>query len=274
MINKKKIRKNFTNCATSYDRYARLQQRVAEEVVKRVKALGIRPTHILDIGSGTGFIALALKKVFGSASIQACDSAYGMVLVARAKGADLFRGNSPVFIGADAEFLPYKGRIFDLVVSSLAYQWLPECRCAFREAFRVLRPEGTFLFATLGGKTLFELRNSYLLSYRESGNGNVPSTLHDFIERDAVQNMLFDEGFSDVYVESRFEREYHRDVKDLLLSLRAIGAQNAILHSPRGLGRPRLFKRMMDIYEYRHGSDLHIPATYELVFASARKLPR
>ena len=86
MINKKKIKKSFNVHARSYDQSAHLQQKVAGEVIERVRALGIHPTHILDVGTGTGYVALALKKLFSDATSQACDIAHGMVIVAKAKG--------------------------------------------------------------------------------------------------------------------------------------------------------------------------------------------
>ena len=72
-------------------------------------------------------------------------------------------------------------------------------------------------------------------------------------------------------VRSRIEQEHHPTVKDLLLTLRAIGANNAASGYPSGLGKPRVFRRMVAIYENQYGNGLHIPATYELLFASARK---
>ena len=70
---------------------------------------------------------------------------------------------------------------------------------------------------------------------------------------------------------SRCERQYHRGVKDLLLDLRAIGAQNASLPDPVGLGKPKVLRRMIDIYEGHYGDGLSIPATYELLFALGKK---
>lgn len=269
MINKRRMKRSFSTHASSYDRSAQLQQKVAGEVVDHVKALGIRPNRILDIGTGTGTIALELKKLFASASVQACDIACGMVMVAKAKGDELFC-NHLDFIGADAEYLPYRKEAFDLVISSLTYQWVNNWRCAMKEVSRVLQPGGMFLFATLGNKTLFELRNSYTQSYRELGNGGL-SHLHTFIDEHTLYELLANEGFFEISVKSRFEKKYHNGVKDLLVNLKAIGAQNASQYSPSGLGKPRVFRRMVDIYEERYGNGLSIPATYQLLYGFGRK---
>lgn len=269
MINKAKVKKSFTTHALSYDQSAHLQQKVAGEVVDQVKTLGIQPAHVLDVGTGTGYIALALQKLFAAATIQACDIAFGMLVVAQAKAKKLVY-TWPDFINADAEILPYREERFDLVVSSLTYQWLDDWQGAFREVHRVLRPGGVFLFATLGSKTLFELRDSYTRSFRASDASGTPH-LHTFIEETVLERTLREEGFQESTVRSRCERQYHGGVKDLLLNLRTIGAQNATLPGPVGLGKPKALRRMMAIYEGHYGDGLSIPATYELLFALGKK---
>jgi hypothetical protein len=72
-------------------------------------------------------------------------------------------------------------------------------------------------------------------------------------------------------VESKFERQYHSSVKDLLVNLKAIGAQDASQHITSGLGKPKVFRRMVDTYEDRYENRLGIPATYQLLFGSERR---
>jgi len=90
MIDKGRIKRSFNTHALSYDQSAHLQQKVAGEVIERVRALGVYPDRILDIGTGTGFIAISLKKLFPFATSHACDIAYGMVTLAKSKGERLF----------------------------------------------------------------------------------------------------------------------------------------------------------------------------------------
>lgn len=269
MIDKGRIKRSFNTHALSYDQSAHLQQKVAGEVIERVRALGVYPDRILDIGTGTGYIALALKKLFPDATSQACDIAYGMVMVAKSKSEKLFCKQLD-FISADADYLPYRREKFDLVISSLTYQWLDGWRRALKEVLRVLQVGGIFLFTTLGDRTLFELRDSYIKSFQASGNSGTPH-LHNFIRGSTLHRLLTEEGFVEVKVESKFEMQYHNGVKDLLTNLKAIGAQNASQRVLGGMGKPKVFKRMVDTYENRYGDGWGIPATYELLFGFGRR---
>lgn len=270
MIDKNKVRRSFNDHAASYDGSAHLQRRVAEELAERIKMLDLCPSAILDIGTGTGYIPLSLGRLFPAASIQACDLARGMLLVARAKSAGVPNRISG-FINADAEFLPYRDDSFDLVVSSLTYQWLDDWRCAFREAARVLRTGGVFCFTTLGSGTLVELKDSYRRSFGERGM-SASADLHEFIRQDDLQEILERGDFGEVSVQRRLEREYHADVRQLLTGLKAIGAQNGSYSRLSGLGRPKAFRGMMDFYERLYRDPQGIPATYELLFGFGRKV--
>jgi malonyl-CoA O-methyltransferase len=272
MIDKKKIRRSFNAHAASYDGSAHLQRRVAEELAERIGLLRIAPAAILDIGTGTGYIPRSMSRLFPAASLQACDLARGMLLVARDKSAG-GHGRTPGFVNADAEVLPYRNGTFDLVVSSLAYQWLENWRAAFREAARVLRAGGVFCFTTLGSGTLCELRDSYRRSYYARGNGGAPA-LHEFVRQEDLRHMLTNGGFGEVSVQGRLEREYHADVKQLLIGLKSIGAQNGSQNRQSGLGRPQVFRGMIDIYERCYRDSRGIPATYELLFGVGWKVAR
>ncbi|MFH0886555.1 MAG: methyltransferase [bacterium] len=78
MIDKNKVRKHFNKSAATYDEYAGLQKRIAEELVEQVKSLGIKPRSILDIGAGTGYVSLSLAKVFPQSKVVSFDIAHGM----------------------------------------------------------------------------------------------------------------------------------------------------------------------------------------------------
>lgn len=54
--------------------------------------------------------------------------------------------------------LPFEDGSLDLVMSSCSLHWQNDLPAIFAEVRRVLRPDGVFLAAMLGGETLAELR--------------------------------------------------------------------------------------------------------------------
>ncbi len=60
-----------------------------EELVEHILRSGIRPACIVDIGTGSGAIALALKRYFGSARVLGIDVSLVALQQARANGAAL-----------------------------------------------------------------------------------------------------------------------------------------------------------------------------------------
>jgi SAM-dependent methyltransferase len=58
----------------------------------------------------------------------------------------------------DEEFLPFAPQSVDLVVSCLALHWCNDIANTFYQIQRILKPNGVFIGAVLGGDTLHELR--------------------------------------------------------------------------------------------------------------------
>ena len=98
---------------------------------------------VLDIGCGTGGLAIAAKRQVGPAGmVHGIDASPEMVARAERKA----RG-AVAFEVAPAQMLPFPDRQFDAVVSTLMFHHLPrkarvECACEMR---RVLKPGGRAL---------------------------------------------------------------------------------------------------------------------------------
>ena len=101
---------------------------------------------VLDVGCGTGTLALAAKRRVGaSGSVYGIDASEEMI--DRARGKSARRGQPVTFDVAAAQSLPFADATFDVVLCSLAVHHLPEdARAgALAEMRRVLKPEGRAL---------------------------------------------------------------------------------------------------------------------------------
>ena len=137
------IRSGYDRWAAVYDHDANPLIALEEPVVH--DALGdVRGATALDLGCGTGRHALWLAAQ--GATVTAVDFSEGMLAEARRKpGADAVR-----FVVHDlAAPLPMPDAQFDVVVSGLLLEHLPELPPFFREASRVVRAGGRAVFSAM-----------------------------------------------------------------------------------------------------------------------------
>jgi ubiquinone/menaquinone biosynthesis C-methylase UbiE len=148
-----------TDQAARYDRvalgYARWWAPVlaptAARLLAAVDTLGATAGRVLDIGTGTGTLAIAAARRWPAARIEAIDASSGMTEVAAAEADRLLPSPARArvrFRTAFADRLPLEDRAIDLAISSFVLQLVPNRAAALREARRVLRPGGTLAYVT------------------------------------------------------------------------------------------------------------------------------
>ena len=130
----------------TYDKY--LGTLLLEPFAKSMaaKVAGLKPQRVLELACGTGIATRHLADVLpDSAMIIASDVNPAML--------DYAKRSVPNADGisweiADAHRLPYPDGVFDAVVSQFGVMFFQDRPRAFAEAYRVLKPGGTFLFNT------------------------------------------------------------------------------------------------------------------------------
>lgn len=123
-------------------------ERVLDEVAPAIEAVLARSGEpaVLDVGTGTGTLAIAALERWPALQITGVDPSEGMLDLAKRAAEDrLPAAQHPRFkseVGW-ADELPFADRSFDLAVSSFVLQLVPDRGRALREIRRVLRPGGT-----------------------------------------------------------------------------------------------------------------------------------
>ncbi len=117
----------------------------AEDVARRLADL--REGVVLEIAAGTGAVTRALLKALPpTVQVIATDLNEGMLRLGQARAG----GPAVSWRQADAQKLPFDDASVDAVVCQFGVMFIPDKLVAYREALRVLRPSGRYVFNVWG----------------------------------------------------------------------------------------------------------------------------
>jgi malonyl-CoA O-methyltransferase len=253
-----RVRASFNRASAGYDHAAALQARVRGELLERLAFFKLAPRVALDLGTGTGGGAQALRGAYRRALVVALDSAPGMLREARRRST-LFRRFERIL--ADAERLPLATASVDLVFSNLMLQWCDDLAGPLAEVRRVLAPSGLFVLSSFGPDTLRELRDAWAVV---DGDSHV----NRFLDLHDVGDALVRAGFAEPVLDVERVVLSYPDTMALMRDLKAIGAHNATRGRPRGLtGRARMDSMRAGYERFRR--DGLLPASFEVVYGTA-----
>ena len=260
VFDRRRLRHSFGRAAAGYSDVAVLQREVESRLLEQLDALGERqPLRILDIGSGPGRASGVMKGRWRKAEVIAMDIALPMLRQVP-RNTRFWR---PVRrVCGEASQLPFSDGSVDVIFSNLCLQWVPDLPQALSEFRRVLREGGLLLFSTFGPDTLVELREAYL----QAGERQPP--LSPFAAIEQVGDAMIGAGFRNPVLERDLFKLDYASVMDLMRELRAIGAGDARIQRPRGLGGKSRQKNMIAAYEALREAG-RVPSTWEVITASA-----
>ena len=243
---KQRISDAFGAAAAHYDDHAgpqRFAARLVADLAQRQRPQGVH--RILEIGCGTGLLTRDIQARWPGAEIIVTDLSPGMLDKAAAGG--LVAGR---FLAMDGEAPAFDGPWFDLILSSLAFQWFDDLPAAIARLAALLRPGGSLIFSTMGQGSFARWRAAHAACGLEAGVPDYPSL-------DAVRAML--RGHADSFA---FDETVVLDgggARGLIAHLKGIGA---VVPSAgrRPLARAQL-RAVMAAYEAQGGAD-----AYQLLF--------
>lgn len=104
---------------------------------------------VLDLGSGGGIDALIAARLVGpQGRVCGIDMTPQMIALARENAASASCSNVE-FIEGDIEHLPFSDSSFDVVISNCVINFSDDKPQVMKEAFRVLNPNGRFVFSDI-----------------------------------------------------------------------------------------------------------------------------
>lgn len=176
MINQSDIARGFGR-AFQYDDAARVQAQTAQllrERLAEIYAARPAPRRILEIGSGTGLMTMALLDLFPYAELVATDLSWEMLRRCRDKCRTQHPARHVSYVAMDGE-RPGLGRDFDLICSNFCIQWFQNRRESLHRLQNFLNREGVMALSTLSEGSFKEWHAACVAACKQKTFGPWPS---------------------------------------------------------------------------------------------------
>jgi SAM-dependent methyltransferase len=230
-----------------------LLARVADDFAERLQIVRGEFPRAASIGSYHGLLSRRLRQLPNIGRMIDVEPSQALTLAEGLK------------VAAEDDALPFAGGSLDLVVSGLSLQLVNDLPGALIQINRALKPDGLLLAAILGGETLRELREAWLLAEAEVLGGASPRVA-PFADVRELGGLLQRAGFALPVADSDVIGVTYASPLDLMREIKAMGASNMLTERRRTPVSRGLLFRAAEIYQDRFGlADGRVPATFEIV---------
>jgi ubiquinone/menaquinone biosynthesis C-methylase UbiE len=192
----------------NYDRYMvpLIFEPYAADIAQRASSLS--PGAVLEIAAGTGVVTRALApRLSPGASYIVTDLNQPMLDYAASRQSPDTR---ITWRQADALALPFENAAFDLVCCQFGAMFFPDRSAAYREAKRVLKPGGHFLFSVWDRieENVFadDVTNALARIFPNDPPRFMARTPHGYHDTALIRRDLENAGFSRVAIKTRAEQ--------------------------------------------------------------------
>lgn len=176
-------------------------EQYADDLATRTRRLN--PERVLEVAAGSGVVTRAVAPVLGpTAEYTVTDLNGPMLEHARSMQPDSER---LVWKTADALDLPFEEGVFDLILCQFGAMFFPDRVGAYREAHRVLRDGGAFIFSMWDrlerNAFAFEVTRALAEMFPDDPPEFLARTPHGHFDPAIYRSELQKAGFGDVRVE-------------------------------------------------------------------------
>jgi NADH dehydrogenase [ubiquinone] 1 alpha subcomplex assembly factor 5 len=175
--------------------------------------------------------------------------------------------DGPVLLARE-DTVPFADGAFDFACSLLTLQTVDDLPGVLVQLRRALRPDGLLVVTLVGGRTLSELREAFLVAEAEL-EGTARARVAPFVDVRDLGGLLQRAGFALPVVDSDPITVTYASPLALIADLRSMGAGNPLADRHRGPIRRATLARMLEVYSERFSvPGGRVRATFELLTAT------
>ncbi len=260
------VRRHRERAASVITEHDFLIREVAERLLDRLEDIRRRFPLALDLGCHHGVVAeLLARNPAGPGGIETLVQADLSPAMAR-----LAAARAPALV-ADEEALPFAAGSLDLVLSVLSLHWVNDLPGTLLQVARMLKPDGLFLAAMIGGESLKELRAA-LLQAESEVEGGVSPRVSPFADLRDMGGLLQRAGFALPVADLDNITVTYPSALKLMGDLRGMGESGADRNRRRSFSRRETLLRAAALYQERHAdNEGRIPASFDILYLTGWK---
>ncbi|ETV84128.1 hypothetical protein, variant 3 [Aphanomyces astaci] len=265
----KRTQKNNVAALADSKEFEYLREEVAKRLVDRLQDIDRDFPSALDLGAGSGHVFKSLAQDAGLGGIThlvQMEAAERLLLRDADTDEDkqLVTNLATQRICGDEEFLPFPKHHFDVVLSSCSLHWVNDLPSTFSQVHDILKPDGAFLGAVLGGDSLMELRSAFILADQERQGGIMPH-ISPFLNVPDTGNLLQGAGFSLPTVDTDYITVEYPNAFSVMEHLRGMGENHAPFAPSSGHVSRDVLLATAAIYQAMFGNeDGSVPVTFQV----------
>lgn len=235
-----------------------LLDRVAEDFFERLQGINRTFRTGVVLGAYDGTLGRVLRGV----------ESIGVLFDAEASP-DLLQLCDGPRLSCDEEAVPFGDETVDLFVSGLSLQFVNDLPGVLVQLRRALKPDGLLLASLVGGESLRELREAWVVAEDEVRGGASPRVA-PFVDVRDLGGLAQRAGFALPVVDTDQVQVTYASPLALMRDLKFMGASNALVSRSRKPVTGELLARACEVYEERFSTgDGAVVATFDIVTLTA-----
>ena len=188
--------KNEDQARNYSNKTAKKLEKINKSFIAIIKRMGINSGKVLDIGTGSGTLAISLCKEFSKINAVGIDISNLILIYARGNAKKSNLESKITFIESNAEDLPFENESFDLVVSSNSLHLIDNPIKMFNEINRVLKKNGKFFISDFKRNLFGLISNHIRASY-------TPKETKEILKESSLENWVVKNFFFWISIQSK-----------------------------------------------------------------------